>query len=124
MTMQNTPLILSRILGRGAKLDPNEEVVTLQANGTHRQTLKTTWDHANQLAGALQAHGIQIGDRVASFMWNNYRHLELYQGVPSMGAVLHTLNIRLSPADLEYIINHANSRVIFADEDLLPLLEP
>ncbi|MEJ6592596.1 MAG: long-chain fatty acid--CoA ligase [SAR86 cluster bacterium] len=124
MTMQNTPLIMSRILGRGAKLDPNEEVVTLQANGTHRQTLKATWDHANQVAGALQAHGIQIGDRVASFMWNNYRHLELYQGVPSMGAVLHTLNIRLSPADLEYIINHANSRVIFADEDLLPLLEP
>ena len=57
-------------------------------------------------------------------MWNNYRHLELYQAVPSMGAVLHTLNIRLSPTDLEYIINHANDRVIFADEDLLPLLEP
>jgi fatty-acyl-CoA synthase len=124
MTMQNTPLLMSRILGRGATLDPNEEVVTLQANGTHRQTLKNTWDRANQVAGALAAQGIEIGDRVASFMWNNYRHLELYQGVPSMGAVLHTLNIRLSPTDLEYIINHANSRVIFADEDLLPLLEP
>ena len=57
-------------------------------------------------------------------MWNNYRHLELYQSVPSMGCVLHTLNIRLSPTDLEYIINHAGDRVIFADEDLLPLLEP
>jgi acyl-CoA synthetase (AMP-forming)/AMP-acid ligase II len=57
-------------------------------------------------------------------MWSNYRHLELYQAVPSMGAVLHTLNIRLSPADLEYIINHAQDRVIFVDEDLLPLLEP
>jgi acyl-CoA synthetase (AMP-forming)/AMP-acid ligase II len=124
MTMQNTPLLMSRILGRGAALDPNEEVVTLQATGTHRQTLKTTWDRANQVAGALHAHGIQVGDRVASFMWNNYRHLELYQAVPSMGAVLHTLNIRLSPTDLEYIINHAKSRVIFADEDLLPLLEP
>ena len=124
MTMQNNPLLMSRILGRGATLDPNEEVVTLQANGTHRQTLKNTWDRANQVAGALAAQGIEIGDRVASFMWNNYRHLELYQGVPSMGAVLHTLNIRLSPTDLEYIINHANSRVIFADEDLLPLLEP
>jgi acyl-CoA synthetase (AMP-forming)/AMP-acid ligase II len=124
MTMQNTPLLMSRILGRGATLDPNEEVVTLQANGTHRQTLKNTWDRANQVAGALAAQGIEVGDRVASFMWNNYRHLELYQGVPSMGAVLHTLNIRLSPTDLEYIINHANSRVIFADEDLLPLLEP
>jgi acyl-CoA synthetase (AMP-forming)/AMP-acid ligase II len=124
MTMQQTPLLLSRILGRGAQLDPNEEVVTLLHNGTHRQTLKTTWDRANQLAGALNAHGIKVGDRVASFMWNNYRHLELYQAIPSMGAVLHTLNVRLSPTDLEYIINHAQDRVIFVDEDLLPLLEP
>jgi len=124
MTMQNTPLLMSRILGRGAQVDPEVEVVTMQADGTHRQTLKQTWDRANQLAHALKAHGIEIGDRVASFMWNNYRHLELYQGVPSMGAVLHTLNIRLSPTDLEYIINHANDRVLFIDEDLLPLLEP
>jgi acyl-CoA synthetase (AMP-forming)/AMP-acid ligase II len=124
MTMQQTPLLLSRILGRGAQLDPNEEVVTLLHNGTHRQTLKTTWERANQLAGALNAHGIKVGDRVASFMWNNYRHLELYQAIPSMGAVLHTLNVRLSPTDLEYIINHAQDRVIFVDEDLLPLLEP
>jgi len=124
MTMSQTPLLLSRILGRGAQLDPNEEIVTLMANGTHRQTLKATWDRANQLAAALKAHGIREGDRVASFMWNNYRHLELYQAVPSMGAVLHTLNIRLGPADLEYIINHAQDRIIFADEDLLPLLEP
>ncbi len=124
MTMQQTPLLMSRILGRGAKLDPNEEVVTMQENGTHRQTLLTTWNRANQVAGALKQHGIEVGDRVASFMWNNYRHLELYQSVPSMGAVLHTLNIRLSPTDLEYIINHAKDRIIFVDEDLLPLLEP
>ena len=124
MTMQRTPLLLSRIMGRGAALDPHIEVVTLQASGTHRQTLQSTWDRANQIASALSEHGIGIGDRVASFMWNNYRHLELYQGVTSMGAVLHTLNIRLGPADLEYIINHAQDRIIFADEDLLPLLDP
>ena len=124
MTMQKTPLLMSRILGRGAVLDPDIEVVTQQADGTHRQTLKQTWDRANRVAYALKNHGIEVGDRIGSFMWNNYYHLELYQGVPSMGAVLHTLNIRLSPADLEYIINHANDRVIFADEDLLPLLEP
>lgn len=124
MTMQKTPLLMSRILGRGAILDPDVEVVTMQADGSHRQTLKQTWDRANQVAHALKKHGIEVGDRVGSFMWNNYRHLELYQAVPSMGAVLHTLNIRLSPTDLEYIINHANDRVIFADEDLLPLLEP
>jgi len=85
MTMQNTPLLMSRILGRGALLDPDIEVVTAQANGSHRQTLKQTWDRAQQLANALNAHGIKVGDRIASFMWNNYRHLELYQGVPSMG---------------------------------------
>jgi len=124
MTMQNTPLLMSRILGRGARLDPLVEVVTLQAKGSHRQTLEQTWQRANQLAHALADHGIRIGDRVASFMWTNFRHLELYQGVPSMGAVLHTLNIRLSPNDLEYIINHAGDRVLFIDEDLLPLLEP
>ena len=124
MTMQNTPLLMSRILGRGALLDPEVEVVTQQINGTHRQTLGKTWARANQVANALRDHGIKVGDRVGSFMWNNYYHLELYQGVPSMGSVLHTLNIRLSPADLEYIINHAGDKVIFADEDLLPLLEP
>ena len=124
MTMQNTPLLMSRILGRGALLDPEVEVVTQQINGTHRQTLGKTWARANQVANALRAHGIKVGDRVGSFMWNNYYHLELYQGVPSMVSVLHTLNIRLSPADLEYIINHAGDKVIFADEDLLPLLEP
>jgi acyl-CoA synthetase (AMP-forming)/AMP-acid ligase II len=122
--MQQTPLLLSRILGRGAKLDPNVEIVTLLADGTHRQTLGATAARAAQMAGALAGHGIEIGDRIGSFMWNNYRHLELYQGVPSMGCVLHTLNIRLSPHDLEYIINHAGDRIIFVDEDLLALLEP
>lgn len=124
MTMQKTPLLLSRILGRGAKLSPEEEIVTLTEDGTHRQTYAETWKRANQLAGALSNMGVEVGDRVASFMWNNWRHLELYMGVPSMGAVLHTLNIRLSPTDLEYIINHAESKIIIIDEDLLPLLEP
>ena len=124
MTMQQTPLLMSRILGRGAKLDPNVEIVTLLTDGSHRQTLETTASRAQKLANALSKQGIKPGDRIVSFMWNNYRHLELYQAVPSMGCVLHTLNIRLSSFDLEYIINHAADRVIFADEDLLPLLEP
>ncbi len=124
MTMQRTPLLLWRLMDRGALLSPNEEVVTRTAEGTVRQTVAETRARACQLAGALRDAGIQPGDRVGTFLWNGARHLEAYQGLPSMGAVLHTLNIRLSPRELEYIINHAEDRVLLVDEDLLPLLEP
>ena len=124
MTMQRTPLLMHRLLDRGARVAPDVEVVTKTADGTHRQSLAATRARACQLAHALAAEGIAPGDRVASFCWNNHYHLEMYQGVPSMGAVLHTLNIRLSPGELEYIINHAADRIIIADQDVLPLLEP
>jgi fatty-acyl-CoA synthase len=123
MTMQKTPLLLSRLMDRGAWIAPEEQIVTRTADGTHRQTYAEARARAHQLAHALAAHGIAIGDRVASFMSNTHRHLELYHALPSMGAVLHTLNIRLSTRDLEYIIGHAADRVIFVDEDVLPLLE-
>ncbi|MFP6625863.1 MAG: long-chain fatty acid--CoA ligase [Deltaproteobacteria bacterium] len=123
MTMQRTPLLMSTLMDRGSRVAPSEEIVTRTAAGTHRQTYADTARRAAQLANALKAHGIVEGDRVASFMWNGYRHLEMYQAVPSMGAVLHTLNIRLSAHDLEYIINHAADRIIVIDEDLLPALE-
>ncbi len=124
MTMQRTPLLMHRLLDRGAKVAPDVEVVTKTAEGTHRQSLSQTRARACQLAHALAAEGIRPGDRVASFCWNNHYHLEMYQGVPSMGAVLHTLNIRLSPGELEYIVNHAEDAIILADQDVLPLLEP
>lgn len=124
MTMQRVPLLLSRLMDRGPKLSPREEIVTRTAEGLHRQTYAELKARACQVANALAAEGIKVGDRIASFQWNNHRHLELYYAVPSMGAVLHTLNIRLSPRDLEYIITHAADRVIFVDEDLVPLLEP
>ena len=123
MTMQNTPLLMSKLMDRAALIAPNEEVVTLTNGGVHRQTYAQTRARACQLANALRASGIGIGDRVATFMWNNYRHLEAYHAVPSMGAVLHTLNIRLGPDDLAYIINHAHDRLIMVDADLLPALE-
>jgi acyl-CoA synthetase (AMP-forming)/AMP-acid ligase II len=123
MTMQTTPLLLSRLMDRGAWIAPDEQIVSKTSTGTHRQSYAEARDRAHQLAHALREHGIAVGDRVASFLWNGHRHLELYHAVPSMGAVLHTLNIRLSPRDLEYIINHAADRVIFIDEDLIPLLE-
>lgn len=123
MAMQHTPLLMSNILDRGAKVAPNEEIVTATENGVRRQTYKQTRDRAHQLAHALRDAGIEVGDRVGTFMWNGSRHLEAYHAAAGMGAVLHTLNIRLSDNDLEYIIDHAQDKVIIADADTLPLLE-
>lgn len=123
MAMQHTPLLMSNILDRGAKVAPNEEIVTATENGVRRQTYRETRDRAHQLAHALKDAGIQIGDRVGTFMWNGSRHLEAYHAAAGIGAVLHTLNVRLSENDLEYIIGHAQDRVIIVDADTLPLLE-
>lgn len=123
MTMQQTPLLMSRLMDRGAQMQPEVEVVTATADGTRRQTLAETRDRAHQLAHALAKAGIEVGDRVATFMWNGSRHLEAYHAIACMGAVLHTLNIRLSDVDLEYIINHAADRIIIVDADMLPKLE-
>jgi fatty-acyl-CoA synthase len=98
---------MSNLLDRGARVAPREEVVTAMANGVRRQTLAATRDRAHQLAHALAAAGIKVGDRVGTFMWNGSRHLEAYHACAGMGAVLHTLNIRLSDKDLEYIVSHA-----------------
>ena len=124
MAMQRTPLLMSNILDRGAKVAPEEEIVTATENGVRRQTYRETRNRAHQLAHALKDAGIGMGDRVCTFMWNGARHLEAYHACAGMGAVLHTLNIRLAARDLEYIINHAEDKLIIADADLLPLLEP
>lgn len=123
MAMQRTPLLMSNILDRGAKVAPNEEIVTATEDGVRRQTYRETRDRAHQLAHALRQAGIGVGDRVGTFMWNGSRHLEAYHACAGMGAVLHTLNIRLSAKDLEYIINHAGDKLIIVDADALPLLE-
>lgn len=123
MTMQKTPLLMHRLMDRGAMLQPDVEVLTATADGARSQTMLETRNRAHQLAHALNDAGVEIGDRVGTFMWNGARHLEAYHAIACMGAVVHTLNIRLSPGDLEYIINHAQDKVIIVDADLLPLLE-
>ena len=123
MGMQRTPLLMSRIIDRGATVSPAVEIVTATASGTRRQTLAITRTRAHQLAHALHDAGIRPGDRVGTFLWNGSRHLEAYHATAGMGAVLHTLNLRLSAADIEYIVNHAEDRIIIADADALPLLE-
>jgi acyl-CoA synthetase (AMP-forming)/AMP-acid ligase II len=123
MAMQHTPLLMSNILDRGAKVAPAGEIVTATESGVRRQTYLQLRDRAHQLAHALADAGIEVGDRVGTFMWNGSRHVEAYHAIAGMGAVLHTLNVRLSDKDLEYIIDHAQDKLIIVDADALPLLE-
>ncbi|PRC60786.1 long-chain fatty acid--CoA ligase, partial [Mycobacterium sp. ITM-2017-0098] len=80
-----------------------------------RATYAEVASRVDQLAGALKARGIQEGDRIGTFAWNTQEHVELYLAIPCIGAVLHTLNIRLFPEQLAYVINHARDRVVFVD---------
>ncbi|MFV8318731.1 long-chain fatty acid--CoA ligase [Mycobacterium sp. 23] len=118
-------LTIQHVMRRMRTMNAGVEVVTmLDAEGSlARATYGEVVRRADRLANALHAFGIRPGDRVATFAWNNQQHLEAYLAVPCMGAVLHTLNIRLSDEQLVYVINHAQDRVIIADDSLLPQLE-
>jgi fatty-acyl-CoA synthase len=122
--MQDYELSLQHVLWRLEHLHQRKEVVTKQEQGVHRFTNEQMVPRINRLAGALKRLGIKPGDRVATLAWNNFRHLELYYAVPCMGAVLHTLNLRLFPQHLEFIVNDAEDKVLFVDQTLLPLLKP
>ncbi|MDE2850565.1 MAG: long-chain-fatty-acid--CoA ligase [Acidobacteriota bacterium] len=124
MGMQRTPLLMSRLIERGARLAPDAEIVTATANGTRRQDLRETLLRAHRLAHALRDAGVGVGDRVGVFMWNGSRHLEVYCALAGMGAVLLNLNVRLHGRDIAYIVNHAEPRLIVSDADLLARLEP
>jgi fatty-acyl-CoA synthase len=120
--MQDFPLTTTAIMRHGARVHGASECVTWTENGPRRGTYAEVVARADLLAGALARLGITSGDRVGTFLWNSQEHLEAYFAVPSMGAVLHTLNIRLFPEQLTYVINHAADRVIIVDESLIPLL--
>ncbi|HXW58017.1 MAG TPA: long-chain fatty acid--CoA ligase [Solirubrobacteraceae bacterium] len=118
------PLTLQHIRRRLACADADAEVVTLtDAPRVERESFGALSERVDRLARALLRLGVEDGDRVGTFAWNNQRHLELYFAVPCTGAVLHTLNIRLFEDQLIYIVNHAEDRVIFVDDSLVPLLE-
>ncbi len=123
MTMQMTPLTMPVLMDRGPMIAPDVEIVSKMRDGVHRYTYADLGRRARQLANALTKLGVKQGDRVATLAWNGYRHLEVYYAAPCMGAVLHTLNLRLSSEQLAYVINHAEDKVICVDEDLLPMLE-
>ncbi len=118
------PLTLQHIRRRLSSARAQAEVVTLtDAPSVQRATFAEVSERIDRLARALQRLGIEQGDRVGTFAWNNQRHFELYFAVPCIGAVLHTLNIRLFDDQLIYIVNHAEDKVIFVDDSLVPLLE-
>ena len=122
--MMNYPLTMDRILEHARALYSNAEVATKTLDGSwHRYTYGDMYVRVKQLANALKKLGVTTGDRVATFSWNNYQHLELYYAIPCHGAVCHTLNIRLPPDQLSYIINHAEDKVIFIDASLWPLFQ-
>jgi fatty-acyl-CoA synthase len=121
-TMQEFPLLISHILRHGQEVHGGSQVTTVMADGYRDATFSEVADDAARLANALGRLGVSAGDRVGTFLWNNQEHLTAYLGVPSMGAVLHTLNIRLFPDQLAYVANHAEDRVIVADASLLPAL--
>jgi fatty-acyl-CoA synthase len=121
-TMMDVPLTISAIMRYGSSAYGGREVVTWTGDGTRRQTYAETGRRAARLANALRKLGVDGDQRVATLMWNNSEHLEAYLAIPSMGAVLHTLNLRLDPAQLAYIANHAADDIVIVDASLVPLL--
>ncbi len=122
--MQDHPLTLQMVLERMRTVNGDSEVVTLTDDGPVRASYREVGERADKLAAALTKLGVKAEDRVATFMWNSQQHLEVYLAAPNMGAVLHTLNIRLFPEQLVYIVNHARDKVIMVDDSLIPLLAP
>jgi fatty-acyl-CoA synthase len=118
------PLTLHHIRRRMSECSPEAEVLTLSEPGVvERSSFAETSLRIDRLARALTGLGVEQGDRIATFAWNNRRHFELYIAIPCLGAVLHTLNVRLFEEQLIYIVNHAEDRVMFVDDSLVPLLE-
>jgi fatty-acyl-CoA synthase len=124
-SMMDYPLTLTHILERCAKIYPTQEIASRMPDGSmHRYAYRDFHQRVHRLAHALQTLGVQPGDRIATLCWNSSRHLELYFAIPCAGCVLHTLNLRLAPEQLAYIINHAEDQIIFVDASLLPIIEP
>ena len=122
--MMNYQLLVPGLLERADIYFPHKQIITREGDGAHRYTYRDLKLRVNRLCNALAGLGVGKGDRVGTFAWNTYRHLEAYFAPPTMGAVTHTTNIRLSPDDLTYIVNHAGDKVMLVDPDLVPILEP
>ena len=121
-TMQDFPLTVRMIFEYGRKAFPNSKVSTMTSQGYRESTYSQVAERSARLANVLAGLGVGETDRVGTFCWNNQAHLEAYMAVPCMGAVLHTLNIRLFPDQLVFVVNDGEARVIIVDDSVLPLL--
>src|ERR1039458_1560234 len=120
-TLQEAPLPIADIFRRGQSLFRGSQVVTFDGDTSRRADFAEVTERVTRLAAGLRYLGIKPGDRVGTFCWNHQEHLEAYLAVPCLGAVLHTLNVRLSPAQLTYVINSGGDRVVIVDAGLTPL---
>jgi acyl-CoA synthetase (AMP-forming)/AMP-acid ligase II len=122
--MMKSQLMISSILRHAERNYPDREIVSVTVdNPRHRYTYKDFANRTRQLANALERLGGKFGDRIGTLAWNDYRHLELYYAVSGTGMVCHTINPKLFPEQVNYIINHAEDRFIFVDVLVVPLLE-
>src|SRR5918912_3413057 len=122
LVQHDHPLTLQHILRRMRRMYGDSQVVTLTDDGTTNASYTEVCERIDKLANALRSLGVGQGDRVATFAWNTQRHLEAYLGVPCMGAVLHTLNVRLFADQLTYVVNHAEDSVVLVDASLVEQL--
>jgi len=123
-SMMDVPLDTWLLFRGASRHHHTTEIVSRLPDGTvHRTTMGEFSSRAQQLMGALDTLGVGPGERIATLAWNSFRHLEAYFAVPCAGRVLHTLNVRLSPEELAFIMNDADDRVVLVDPDFVPLLE-
>lgn len=121
--MMNSPLLVGSLLEHAEKFFPKKKVISQTHDKIHQFSYREIGKRTRRLMSVLERLGIQKGDRIGTLAWNHHRHLEVYFAAPGTGAVLHTINFRLSPEHIIYIINHAEDKVLFIDEDILPLVE-
>jgi fatty-acyl-CoA synthase len=122
--MMDMPLTLQMLMNHAEQVNPTTEIVSVTSdNPRHRYTFKDAFSRTRQLANALKKLGVEQGDFIGTLAWNDYRHFEIYFATGCGGAICHTINPKLFPEQIEYIVNHGEDKWLMVDPDFVPLLE-